>query len=255
MKDLLTGKVALITGGGSGMGLASARFFAEQGAKVVVADRNGDAAARAALMIADAGGTAQAVTADITLDADARRIVDEALSHYGQLNCAFNNAGIHGTQIGMRGKSLTDWTEDAFDAIVSVNLIGVWRCMKFQIEQMIKQGGGSIVNTASIGGFVGVRGSCGYVASKHGVLGLTRSAAIEYAEQNIRINAVCPGVIDTPLGSEAMQGRTDGLLNVLPSGRIGQPTEVAAVAAFLVSDRASYLTGGSYLVDAAYLAA
>lgn len=255
MTETLAGKVAMVTGGASGMGAEIARTFAREGASVVVADRNLTAAESVASTIEGDGGVAVAFDLDVTDDARTSQVVDEAVRRYGRVDIAVNGAGVHGSQFGMSGKRLDEWTEEAFDAIQDINFIGVTRCMRHQIRQMLEQGSGSIINIASIGSFVGMRGSSAYVASKHAVVGLTRSAAVEYADKGIRINAICPGVISTPLGNAALGGQAENFINSLPFKRVGEVGEVAPLATFLASDIASYMTGGSYVVDGGYLSA
>ena len=245
------GKVALVTGGGSGIGRDTALAFAHQGARVVVADRNAEAGEHTARLIVDTGGEATFVQCDVSKSAEVQAMVSRALDLYGRLDCAHNNAGISTA----RGPT-AEYAEDTWDEVIATNLTGVWLCMKYEIKQMLAQGSGAIVNTASIAGLVGIAGNAGYVASKHGVVGLTRAAAIEYAKDGIRVNAVCPGYIQTPLiavltedpaGRAAIEARH-------PMGRLGLPGEIAQAVVWLASDAASFVTGHSLTVDGGYVA-
>jgi NAD(P)-dependent dehydrogenase (short-subunit alcohol dehydrogenase family) len=252
MEKLLEGKVALITGGGSGMGRASSLEFSSQGAKVVVADYVAEGGERTAAVIRDKGREATFVKADVSDPAQVEALIRKIVDTYGRLDCAHNNAGIEGS-IG----SLADCTVENWNRIIAINLTGVWLCMKHEILQMLKQGGGAIVNTASAAGLRAVTGFSAYCSSKHGVVGLTKVGAIEYAKAGIRINAVCPGAIDTPMleriadvSASTVQRAGDST----PMGRNGKPEEVARVAAWLCSDVASYVTGVAMPVDGAYVA-
>ncbi len=240
-------KVAIVTGAGAGIGEAIARRLALRGAKVVVADINGEGAARVA---ADIGDAARPFEADVSDPVAAQRIVDFAVSEFGALHIGVNNAGIGGEQM-----PIADLPVDSWRAVLSVDLDGVFFCMRAQIPAMIASGGGSIVNMSSILGSVGFAGASAYVASKHGVVGLTRTAAIEYGQQGIRANAIAPGFIRTPLGTDALTPEAlQAMLATVPQARLGEPEEVAALVAFLASDEASNITGSYYTADGGYTA-
>ena len=183
-----------------------------------------------------------------------RAMVDAVIGAYGRLDCAFNNAGIAGWQVEAAGKKTAEWSEEAFDRMIAVNLKGVWLCMKHELLRMQAQGGGAIVNTASIAGLAGLPTSSAYVAAKHGVVGLTKTAAIEYAEAGIRVNAVCPGYIKTPMTEETMRRRGAAIIAQTPLKRMGSPEEIAEMVVWLLSERASYVTGAAYNVDGGWMA-
>lgn len=254
MAGLLEGKTALITGGGRGIGRATALLFAKEGARVAVADIAEDGIKETVAMINAAGGQAMSTIADMTKTDHVVNMVAAVVKAYGRLDCAFNNAGIAAFQVGAGGKNTTEWTEEAFDRMIAVNLKGVWLCMRSELEQMVQQGGGAIVNTASIAGVIGIPTSSGYVASKHGVIGLTKTAAIEYAKQGIRVNAVCPGFIETDMTREVMSRRGPELMQMVPVGRMGKPEDIAETVCWLCSDRASYVNGASYVTDGGFTA-
>jgi NAD(P)-dependent dehydrogenase (short-subunit alcohol dehydrogenase family) len=254
MAGMLQGKTALITGGGSGIGRATSLLFAREGARVAVADMSEDSAKATVGMINAAGGQAMSILVDVTSAAQVQAMIDTTVAAFGRLDCAYNNAGIAGYQVGASGKRTAEWSEDAFDRMIAVNLKGVWLCMKSELEQMVKQGGGSIVNTASIAGLVGLPTSSAYVASKHGVVGLTKTAALEYAGDNIRVNAVCPGYIETPMTRDTMSRRGAELMAMVPFHRMGKPEEIAEMVCWFCSDRASYVSGSAYNVDGGYMA-
>jgi NAD(P)-dependent dehydrogenase (short-subunit alcohol dehydrogenase family) len=190
----------------------------------------------------------------VTQDADVRAMTAAVTSTYGRLDCAFNNAGIAGWQVDAAGKKTAEWSEEAFDRMIAVNLKGVWLCMRHELPQMQAQGGGAIVNTGSIAGLIGLPTSSAYVAAKHGVLGLTKTAALEYAEANIRVNAVCPGFIKTRMTEDTMRRRGEAILSQVPFRRMGNPEEIAEMVVWLCSDRASYVSGAAYNVDGGWMA-
>lgn len=254
MAGLLDGKAALVTGGGNGIGRATALALAREGARVAVADYEGAAAESTVAAINAAGGQARSLTGDVTEEAAVQQMVQATVAAYGRLDCAFNNAGIAPHQVEASGQPTHAWSERSFDRLIAVNLKGVWLCMKHEIVQMLAQGGGVIVNTGSIAGLVGLYTSSAYVAAKHGVLGFTKTAALEYAKDNIRVNAVCPGYIETRMTEDTMRRRGDELIGRIPVGRMGQPQDIAEMVLFLSCDRSSYVTGACYNVDGGYMA-
>ena len=255
MTLLLAGKSALVTGGASGIGRAASLAFAREGARVLVADRNEAGAQETVGQINAAGGQAISMQVDVTSEDDVSAMVKRAVAAFGRLDCAFNNAGIAGQAVGTIGKRTAEWSREAWDAMLAINLTGVFLCMKHEITQMLAQGGGAIVNTASIAGLVGLRTSSAYVASKHGVVGVTRTAALEYVTDNVRVNAVCPGYIETPMTEESMRRRGREILATVPAGRMGKPEDIAEAVVWLCSDRAGYVTGSTYNVDGGFYAA
>jgi len=254
MAGMLEGKVALVTGGGGGIGRATALAMVREGAKVAVADFEAAVARDTVAQINAAGGQGITLIGDVTIAEDVLAMVQDTLTAFGRLDCAFNNAGIAGYQVDSVGKKTAEWSEESFDRMIAVNLKGVWLCMKEEIPQMQIHGGGAIVNTASIAGLIGLPTSSAYVAAKHGVIGLTKTAALEYADAQIRVNAVCPGFIETRMTQGTMQRRGDRILAGIPSGRLGQPSEIAEMVVWLCSERASYVTGTAYNVDGGWLA-
>ena len=247
MAGLLSGKVALVTGGSTGIGRASALTFAREGAQVVVADVVADKAEETVRLIKEAGGEARCIKTDVTRAAEVEAMVRFTLDAYGRLDCAHNNAGIEGTVSNTAEYAEADW-----DRVIGVNLTGGWLCMKYEIPPMLEQGGGAIVNTASGAGLIGAPGMPAYVASKHGVVGLSKTAALEYAKAGIRVNAMCPGVIETPMVERLTSGNPgmmEGFVSIHPVGRAGQPQEIAEAVVWLCSDAASFVTGHAMSVD------
>jgi NAD(P)-dependent dehydrogenase (short-subunit alcohol dehydrogenase family) len=254
MAGMLDGKSALITGGGGGIGRATALAFAREGARVAVADLMVDAARETVALVNAAGGQAISLSGDVSRDADVRAMIDAVVGAYGRLDCAFNNAGIAGWHVGSVTQKTAEWSEESFDRMIAVNLKGVWLCMRHELPQMQAQGGGAIVNTGSIAGLVGLPNSSAYVAAKHGVIGLTKTAALEYAEANIRVNAVCPGYIRTPMTEPSMRSRGEAILAHPPLNLMGNPAVIAEMVVWLCSDRASYVSGAAYNVDGGWMA-
>lgn len=246
----LAGKVAIVTGGGSGIGRAIALLYAAEGAKIVVTDVDENGGNETIAEIKAQGGESIFVKADTAKPDDSKNAVEQAVKQYGGLHIAVNNAGIGGPL-----KPTGEYPIEGWDKVISINLSGVFYGMRYQIPAMLASGGGSIVNIASILGKVGAAGSPAYVASKHGVIGLTEAAALEYAQQNIRINSVGPGYIVTPLLTKALNEDAMKILEGLhPMGRLGTSEEVAELALWLNSDKASFVTGAYYNVDGGYLA-
>jgi NAD(P)-dependent dehydrogenase (short-subunit alcohol dehydrogenase family) len=254
MALLLEGKSALITGGGGGIGRATALAFAREGARVAVADLMPDAAQETVALINRANGQGMSLSGDITDAGLVQAMIGSAVAAYGRLDCAFNNAGIAPWQVEASGMKTAEWSEASFDRMIAVNLRSVWLCMKYEIPQMQGQGGGSIINTSSILGLIGLPNGAAYAAAKHGVIGLTKTAALEYAEDRIRVNAVCPGFIKTPMTAETQEQRADQVISRTPLGRFGEPAEIAEMVVWLCSDRASYVTGAAYAVDGGWTA-
>ena len=254
MPGILDGKTALVTGGGGGIGRATSLAMAREGARVAVADAVEAIAQETIGAINAAGGQAMFVQADVTRGDEVAAMVSKVVAAYGRLDCAFNNAGVSGAYVGSSGQKTAEWSEDAFNKVIAINLTGVWLCMKHELAQMQKQGGGAIVNTASIAGLIGLPTSSAYVASKHGVVGLTKTAALEYAEDKIRVNAVCPGYIETNMTADTMRRRGEQLMALVPFHRMGRPEEIAEMVVWLCSERASFVTGAAYNVDGGYMA-
>ncbi|MCP1846974.1 MULTISPECIES: SDR family NAD(P)-dependent oxidoreductase [Bradyrhizobium] len=256
MAGILDGKAALVTGGGSGIGRATAIAMAREGARVAVSDLSKDGIEETVALINAAGGQSIAIQGDVTDEAEVANMVARTVSAFGRIDCAFNNAGVAGRSVGPPGQRIHELTQASVAKMFSVNLMGVFLCLKYEVAQMLKQGGGgAIVNTASIAGLVGLATSGHYVATKHGVVGLTKSAAIEYAQDGIRVNCVNPGYIKTPMTKETMDERYDEIIAKVPVRRLGVPEEIAEAVVWMCSDKASFMTGASHVVDGGYSAA
>src|SRR5437667_11740667 len=244
-------KVALVTGAGSGLGLATVKAFAESGASVVLADWNEKAVRFAAGELAGQGHKALATRCDVADDAQVEAMVDQTVATFGRLDAAYNNAGVQNILA-----ETADATREDFDRVTAINLRGVWSCMKFELRQMRKQGSGAIVNCSSIGGLVGGAGRGTYHAAKHGVIGLTKSEALGFAAKGIRVNAVCPGMIWTPMTekmiAEGQKEALEEMLKLVPIGRHGRPEEIADAVLWLCSDRSSLVVGQSIAVDGGF---
>jgi NAD(P)-dependent dehydrogenase (short-subunit alcohol dehydrogenase family) len=253
---LVPGKIALVTGAGAGIGRATALKFAEEGATVVVSDIDTDGGKETVALIRKSGGSASFVNADVSKADEAQAMVAHVVATHGRLDCACNNAGIVGKLAPMG-----EQTEESFDRVVAVNLRGVFLCLRAEIAEMLKTGGGGIVNLSSVAGLIGFAGLSPYVASKHGINGLTKNAALEYAKQGIRVNSICPGGIDTrmldSLAEQATGGSaeaSDMMAPLHPMGRIGTGDEVANLIVWLCSPRASFVTGAHIPIDGGYIA-
>lgn len=252
MSMTFSGQVAVVTGGGAGIGRATALAFAAEGLKVVVADLDTASGEGTAEQIKACGGFAVFVRCNVTLEVDVKHLMEQTINTYGRLDYAFNNAGIE-----IEHGRLAEGTQDEFDAIMGVNVKGVWLCMKYQLPLMLSQGGGAIVNTASVAGLGAAPKMSIYSASKHAVIGLTKSAAIEYAKKNIRVNAVCPAVIDTDMFRRAYEAdpkKAEYAADVHPVGRIGKVEEVASAVLYLCSDGAAFTTGHALAIDGGAMA-
>jgi NAD(P)-dependent dehydrogenase (short-subunit alcohol dehydrogenase family) len=254
MPGQLEGKVSLVTGAGSGIGRATAVAFAAEGAKVVVSDIAVDSGQETVARIKGVGGEATFVRADVSVAQAAAALVQAAVEGYGRLDCAHNNAGISGSTGAAPAPH--EYPEDLWDRVIAINLKGVWLCLKYEVQQMLARGG-AIVNTASVMGLVAGPGNLAYAASKHGVIGVTKSAALAYAQLGVRVNAVCPGYVRTPMLEAILARRPEaeqGWLSQQPVGRLGSPEEVAALVVWLCSDAASFMTGAALPVDGGYTA-
>lgn len=240
-------QVALVTGAASGMGLATAQAFAEAGAKVVLADFREDVVQKEADKLVAAGKTAIAIRCDVSNDTQIEAMIARTVSHFGRLDVAFNNAGVMAKVAPIAESSHEEW-----ERVISINLRGVWNCMKYELRQMEKQGSGAIVNNASVGALTGNPGIASYIASKHGVVGLTRTAALEYVKKGIRVNAVNPGLIDTQVARDVVSGDEqayDEFAKRVPIGRAGRPDEIASAVLWLCSSGASYVVGQALTID------
>ena len=243
----LANKVALITGAGSGMGKSAALIFAQEGAKVAAVDINEAQVKETAGEIAKNGGEAIALRADVSNSENVKRVVDETVAKFGGLNIVYNNAGIEGDS-----NFLSNMTEEQFDRVIAINLRGVFLGMKYALPHLVKAGGGSIINQASIAGLIAVRGGAAYAAAKAGVIALTRVGALEYGRYNIRVNAICPGAIETPMAQRIRQGQPPNpkaIQRISVLGRMAEPEEIAKVALFLASDDSSFATGAPFIID------
>jgi NAD(P)-dependent dehydrogenase (short-subunit alcohol dehydrogenase family) len=251
--DYFNGKVALVTGSATGMGRATALLFAEAGAKVVVADIQTEAGEKTAADIREAGGEARFVQVDVSKADDVKAMVDRTVGWYGRLDCAFNNAGVF-----YESELTADCTEEIWDKSIAINLKGIFLCMKYELPVMVAQGGGAIVNTSSVNAFRVLPRSAAYTAAKFGVIGLTRMAAVEYGAMGIRVNAICPGAIVTPMFEKGIAldpSRLERIKHTRPLGKAADPIEIAKSALFLCSDQANHITAHALPVDGGYIGA
>lgn len=253
MPDTLADKVAIVTGGGSGIGKSAVFLLAREGAKVMIADIDERTGKETSALIRDQEGEAGFVRTDVSRESDVEAMVAHTVDTFGRLDCAFNNAGI----LEEGSPDVTGYSLDLWNRVIGINLTGVWLCMKHEIPKMLEHGGGAIVNNASVASLVGIPGATALVASKHGVVGLTKNAALEYANQGIRVNAVCPSFIKTPILEPYFEAHPEEELEMIkkePIRRMGSPEEVAEAAVWLLSDAASFVTGHSMVVDGGYTA-
>jgi NAD(P)-dependent dehydrogenase (short-subunit alcohol dehydrogenase family) len=257
MAGILDGKVALVTGGASGIGRATAVAMAREGARVAVSDLSSDGIEATVALINAAGGQSVGIRGDVTDEADVANMVARTVSAFGRIDCAFNNAGVGSRGVGApAGQRTHELSQASVAKMFSINLMGVFLCLKYEIAQMLAQGGGgAIVNTSSIAGLIGLPTAAHYVAAKHGVVGLTRTAALEYAKDGIRVNCVNPGYIQTPMTKETMEERFDEIMAKVPVKRLGRPEDIAEAVVWMCSDRASFMTGAAHVVDGGYSAA
>ena len=257
MAGILDGKVALVTGGASGIGRATAVAMAREGARVAVSDLSSDGIEATVALINAAGGQSVGIRGNVTEETDVANMVARTVSAFGRIDCAFNNAGVGSRGVGApAGQRTHELSQASVANMFSINLMGVFLCLKYEIAQMLAQGGGgAIVNTSSIAGLIGLPTAAHYVAAKHGVVGLTRTAAIEYAKDGIRVNCVNPGYIQTPMTKETMEERFDEIMAKVPVKRLGVPEEIAEAVVWMCSDRASFMTGAAHVVDGGYSAA
>jgi NAD(P)-dependent dehydrogenase (short-subunit alcohol dehydrogenase family) len=245
-------KVALVTGAASGIGLATAQAFAESGASVVLSDVDEDSVQKASADLASKGFKTLAVRCNVADEADVEALIDKAVATFGRLDAAYNNAGVNSPAV-----EIADASGEEFERVTGINLRGVWNCMKYELRQMRKQGSGAIVNCSSIGGLIGLPGRAIYHASKFGVIGLTKSAALEYASRGICINAICPGTIETPMVASMLAKEPDSMQEILklqPIGRLGRPEEIASAVLWLCSPSASFVIGHALAVDGGFTA-
>ncbi len=251
MAGSFDGKVAFVTGGGSGIGAAAARILAREGARVAVTDINDEGGRRVVAEIADAGGQAVYLHLDVTAEDEVRAGIQETVDHFGRLDCAVNSAGINDLEVPP-----VDYSKDYWDRIIAINLTGVWLCVQTQVRQMLTSGGGSIVNISSGAGLQGRPHKAPYAASKHGVIGITKSVAMAYGTEGIRVNAICPGLIDTPMSEPTLGDPklAEQAIREQVMGRYAESREVGEVIAWLCSDAASYVTGVALPVDGGALA-
>jgi NAD(P)-dependent dehydrogenase (short-subunit alcohol dehydrogenase family) len=251
---MLKDKIILVTGAAGGIGRATCLAAAREGARVAAADLNLEGARHTTALVEQAGGQALPLQADIGRAAEVEALVAAAVAHFGRLDGALNNAAVAHWQVGAAATKLADIGEEAFASLLKVNVTGTWLCMRSELKHMAQHGGGVIVNTSSVSGLVGRTGSGAYSASKHAINGLTKTAALEYAAAGIRVNAVCPGFIDTEFVKSSVATRGEGLLASVPMHRLGTPEEVAEMVVWLLSDRARYVTGSLLGVDGGFMA-